>query len=695
MANTDLIVRLLGDTSRLRSDLAKANGSLNKFKKTAMAVGGAVGIAFGGREIIRAIGVGIKKVADFEYQMDTVAAVSRASGKAIQNLSDNALDLGRKSKFTATQIGSMQETLARLGYSARQIVNTTDAVKDLAIATGEDLADSAMIAASTMKSFDLEVYESSRVANVMAESFATTSLNLEKYGNAMANAGVLSKISNVSLEKTTAILGTLVDRNIEAGKAGTDLRRILINLADKGIDFNDALLQIRTSTNKVKTATDLFGARAAAAGVIIAENEGKINDLTKSYEDNNKELQKMVDTMEDNLQTDLVKLQSAFEGIILKGGVLSGTLRELVQGLTALANQANDNTSAFGSLIEKWKKFTPAGWIMSKWMYILGENTKEYTDKLNALNKVQKETNLVITEAVKDAFSSGNVDEYIKNLKEGKTLAEQINMSATEMQDYLIKQANQEEIITRIRERQKKISDALLQDEKDRLKVINQLVSAKNAERKASEGMHTLSTKGYQGELSISGETPQLDGLKEVQDRYLAQQEEFNKRSEQLAITGRENAEAIANGISGLITSFAQAIASGEKPLKAAGRLILGTIGGLLTKLGTTMIASGIGLSAATAALSNPFTAGPAAIAAGIIVAGIGAAMSSFAGGMTSVSASGGGSSGFASSSNNRSSGYRFMDKNEKIEVGGSFELKGNVLVAAIEKANRQKRITG
>lgn len=443
MASRDILakmaVEISANTRRFNAQIKRTNKTLNTLTTSVSRVGGAVGIAFGGSQLINGIGQGIRKIADFEQQMDTVAAVSRASAEEVQELTDNALELGRQSKFTASQIGSMQEVLARLGFTTDQITGTTDAVRKLATAAGDDLAPSAQILAGTMKSFNLEAEESERVANVMAESFASTSLDLERFGSAMSNVGAIAEVSNESLEATVAKLGTLVDRNIEASKAGTDLRRIFINLAASGMSYDDAMEQIRNSTDKVKTATDLFGDRAAAAAIILADNDKQVRSLTAGFADANRELSEMVKIMEDNLNNDLKLLESAIDGVIQKGGVLTGTMRAVVQGMTTVVNQLSEFTSAGGGVEAFFARFIPLSGGAIAALELLNRNTQAYRTEQEKLNEQLEKTEKNIQSTVEAAFDSGNVEAYIKALDQN---------------------INREEVIKRIRERQAELGRA-------------------------------------------------------------------------------------------------------------------------------------------------------------------------------------------------------------------------------------------
>lgn len=312
--------------------------------------------AFGGYAIINGISNATKKIADFEFQMAKVRAVSGASAEQVKQLEQNARDLGAVSQFTASEIGKLQEELARLGFGVDQIINMTDASRKLAQVSDAELGEAARTVGQVLNAFNLEATESNRIANVMAESFSKSSLNLEKFGVAMGNVGANAKAFGLSVEETTAMLGLLVDAGIDASKAGTDLRMILIESAKSGKTLEEAFEEVRNSENKLTKATDLFGTRAGAAGIILAENTSKLKALRGELSDTNAELDEMSRIMEDTLIGDWKKLNSALEALVLQGGAVSNVLRGIVQHLTEMANLLNSgqiakflfNNSIFG-----------------------------------------------------------------------------------------------------------------------------------------------------------------------------------------------------------------------------------------------------------------------------------------------------------------------------------------------------------
>jgi hypothetical protein len=86
---------------------------------------------------------------------------------------------------------------------------------------------------------------------------------------------------------------------------------------------------------------------------------------------------------------------------------------------------------------------------------------------------------------------------------------------------------------------------------------------------------------------------------------------------------------SIGQGIATTVQQAVTAIAQGQNAFKAIGNALLGVIGDIAIQLGTFFITTGLGLEAL---VSNPFTAGAAAVAAGVALVAFGALMKSIAG---------------------------------------------------------------
>tara|TARA_R100001015_G_C4632296_1_gene195664 strand:+ start:42 stop:3140 length:3099 start_codon:yes stop_codon:yes gene_type:complete len=302
----------------------------------------------------------INTIREFEQQMAKVKAISGASDSQFKALTKSAKDLGSSTQFTATQVGQLQEEFSKLGLTTPEILKVTKATLDLALASGSELSESALVSASTMRTFGLEAGEMGRIVDVMALSFSSSGLDLEKFKESMKLVGPIAKTTGTSLEETTGALSVLADRTIYGSLAGTQLRKIMSDLATKtGKDFQTSLkiTQERLSkaidpTEKLAIAKELVGDKAKGSLIALAENREEIVRLTESYQNAEGTAQKMADIMGDTLDGDIKRLTSAWEGLILSGTESETVFRSIIQSLTDGVKFIQRNAEAIKTLIK-------------------------------------------------------------------------------------------------------------------------------------------------------------------------------------------------------------------------------------------------------------------------------------------------------------------------------------------------------
>lgn len=336
------VTKAMREQAKATLGIKKANGLFKSVTKSIIAAGAAM-ISF--QAAFRIFGSSIKTIANFEQAMSKVRAVTGALPKDFKALNDNAKLLGETTSKSASQVAGLQLEFAKLGFSTKEILNATEATISLSIAAGSDLADSAVVAASTVRGFGLSADETQRVVDVMAKSFASSALDLEKFKTSMAAVAPVAKANGKDIEFVTARLSVLTDAGVDASTAGTSLRNMFLNLSKEGLTWEEGLEKINTAQDKNVAALDLFGKRGATAALIIADNIQKAKGLEKSYDGASGAAEEMARIMEDNLIGDTKKLSSAWEGWILSSS--NGVIklgRQVVQFATKVLGVLNSKT---------------------------------------------------------------------------------------------------------------------------------------------------------------------------------------------------------------------------------------------------------------------------------------------------------------------------------------------------------------
>lgn len=346
---------------------------------------------------------------DFEAQMSRVQAIAGATGDELDKLTQQAMDLGAQTSFSASEVAEGMENLASAGFTTEEIMSAIPGLLDLAASSGADLATSSEIAASAIRGFGLESSSAGHVADVFAEAAARTNAQTEDMGEAMKYIAPVANTMGLKIEEVAAAIGIMSDAGIKGSQAGTSLRGALTRLTkptdkmlgvmeDLGISFYDnegkmkSLTEIISMLQKAtKGLTDeqtqnaltvLFGTESLS-GMISLINRGSddLKDLTKSFEKCDGAASEMADIMLDNTSGALESLSGSLEtaGIAIQKALapeikkLAKWIQDLVDDFSDLSDEEQLNIIKTAGLVAA---IGPAIKILSKITSIIGTATK-------------------------------------------------------------------------------------------------------------------------------------------------------------------------------------------------------------------------------------------------------------------------------------------------------------------------------
>ena len=139
-------------------DVADYDKCRDDYCRDMLAFGGALSLPFAMAE---------KSFAGFDNKMRLIQAVTNATDEAFDSLTKTAQRLGRETSFTAQQVADAMIALGRMGFDRGEIEAAISSVLNLSRATGAELAESADIAANSMRIFGLEASKMSKVSDIL------------------------------------------------------------------------------------------------------------------------------------------------------------------------------------------------------------------------------------------------------------------------------------------------------------------------------------------------------------------------------------------------------------------------------------------------------------------------------------------------------------------------------------------------
>lgn len=419
---------------KLVFEVQGAGGAEQKTKKVDNALGdlakkaGAVTLAFiGAGKLKDAFASTVRVGSEFEQNIKNLSVIAGATGGKLRQLEQSALKLGGSTKFTASEVANLQIEFSKLGFTSDEILEVTEGTLNLSTAFGLDLAQSASVAGSTLRAFGLDAEETNRMTDVMATSFASTALDMDKFTNSMAFVAPVAKVAGFSLEETTAVLGTLANAGISGSMAGTALRQVFLELSNENsklakrlggtvsnsAELTEALTKLKEEGIGTAEMKQLVGQRAVSAFSILLDGAGTVADLTTQFNDANGAGQAMATEMLDTLESKFKIAKSATEDL---GIAFFKTFDEQLKNATDVMIETIGKTSEFFKLLDESPMETAIRRIDA-----LGGNTLELRTQLAEMNleqaKLGSETLPTVNEAMlKQAENNAKLIELEKEL---------------------------------------------------------------------------------------------------------------------------------------------------------------------------------------------------------------------------------------------------------------------------------------
>ena len=452
-----------------------SSGGISKMAKGAAAAAAAL-VAFNkvSKLMTQQMKQAVEVFKGFEFEMTKVKAISGANDAEFKKLNKSAQELGRSTFFTAQQVAALQLNFSKLGFTASEVLEVQEAALLGATATGEDLARTATVIGSTVRGFGLDATEGARVADVMAASFTSSALTLEKFQTSMTKVSPVAKLLGMDLEETTAVMGVLTDAGIEASIAGTSLRNIFLKLGDpssdlaKSIGFTvnsgeDMVREFRRMRDEginVEKMLEVVDVRQVAAISTMIEHIDKIEKQTEAFRNSEGAAGDMAGIIGDSLQGATLRFQSAVDGLrIVIVEKFAPALTGMLDRLARLFNLYAESISPMQTNIElmqeqqrlfdsQIKLLTDANLSEDARRIIIKEINKEFKDYLpnlisekDGLDEITKASDLAVTAMTKRVVAMKFEQEQKEILDKRRAASEHLaNMQIAESRGELSSQ---------------------------------------------------------------------------------------------------------------------------------------------------------------------------------------------------------------------------------------------------------------
>lgn len=350
-------------------------GIINLLKNPVFQVGAVLGVSMGMKDTI-------ETYRDFEAAMSQVQAVSGATAEEVAKLTDKAKEMGATTKFTAEESAQAFNYMAMAGWKTGDMLDGIEGILSLAAASGEELATTSDIVTDALTAFRMKASDAGHFADVMAAATSNANTTVSGMGETFKYAATMAGTLGYSIEDVALATGLMANSSIKGSMAGTALNTIFTRLStntggaadalkELGIDFfeangsardlSDVLEELRAATasysdqQKSELANTIAGTEAQKGLLAILnasiEDYGKLAEAVNNADGAAKN---MSDTMMDNLQGSITRLQSSVDGVKLAFGErLSPYVRGISEWLTGQMPAVEDGLDQLMDLVDK------------------------------------------------------------------------------------------------------------------------------------------------------------------------------------------------------------------------------------------------------------------------------------------------------------------------------------------------------
>lgn len=190
--------------------------------------------------------------------MSKVKAISGATSSDMVMLKDKAIEMGAKTKFSASEAADAFTYMAMAGWKTKDMMDGIDGIMNLSAADGLNLATTSDIVTDAITAFGLSAKDSTHFADVLAAASSNANTNVSMLGESFKYVGPVAGAMGYSVEDVSTALGLMANSGIKASAAGTSLRTLLTNMAKP---------------------TDNMAAAMDALGISLSDSSGKVKPL--------------------------------------------------------------------------------------------------------------------------------------------------------------------------------------------------------------------------------------------------------------------------------------------------------------------------------------------------------------------------------------------------------------------------------
>lgn len=231
-------------------------------------------------------GAAVKAYGDFEQTMtQSTAIMGDLSEDMRKQMETAAREIGKTTKFGATEAAEAFEFLALAGLSAEQSIAALPQVAAFAQAGNFDLARATDLATDAQaalgmssKNAQQNLTNLTRVTDVLTRAATLANANTEQFSESLTEkAGTALRNLKKDVEEGAAVLAVFADQGVKGGQAGTTLNATLEGLSRQAIINKDVFaahnVEVFDGNGQMKNMADITADLEKALGGMSTEEQ--------------------------------------------------------------------------------------------------------------------------------------------------------------------------------------------------------------------------------------------------------------------------------------------------------------------------------------------------------------------------------------------------------------------------------------
>lgn len=303
----------------------------------------------------------VKTAMDFDSAMSKVSAVSGATGGDFEALRNKAIEMGGKTKFSASEAAEAMNYMAMAGWKTGDMLSGIDGIMNLAAASGENLGITSDIVTDALTAFGLSAADSGHFADILASASSNANTNVSMLGESFKYVAPVAGAMGYSAEDVSIALGLMANAGIKASQSGTSLRTLMTNMASPtdnmaiamdalGISLTDSegnMYNFREMMDNLRSGFGSLHPEVELSEEQMADLDAQLVSLAEQYESgmiSQEEYESSVSALTESIYGSAQAEQAKY------AAMLAG--KEGMSGLLAIVNASEEDYNKLASAID-------------------------------------------------------------------------------------------------------------------------------------------------------------------------------------------------------------------------------------------------------------------------------------------------------------------------------------------------------